>query len=466
MSKFLVFCIIAVMVLMAIPAYAEVQNVKVSGDLTARYILRQNYDLDKNSSTIRGSDKWDNYYMGTVGVEVTADLTDNVSTVVRLANQKDWGSSNAVDNLASGITTNSFNVLVDLANVTLKELVYSPLTVTIGRQNLWFGRGFIIGAKQRDPEAAITAKEYTTFNAFDAIRGTLDFDPWKIDMVYSTVQENVVNVGDDLTLMGANVGYKFDSYKGEAEAYVWRKDDKSKVCYPDPTTASPSTCQNNNVNVFGGRGSLEPISNLTVAGELAWENGKYSAGASTRKRSAIAADASADYMFKEVKWAPSIGLEYIFYSGEKNPGSTTTDGWAGWDPMYRGKFDTAIREFQNLYYTTIQREGNVATSTLDQDSGATNEHQILVKGSLKPMNNLKLAGVFGWFAMDKAQAMTIGGASRNKDIGNELDLSLTYDYTEDVSFNLLAGWFFPGKYWISGTDDTATDIVGTVKVAF
>ena len=140
MKKFTLFCILALVALMVVPAYAEVQNVKVSGDLSAQFLARQNYSLDqKDSSTTGiGSNKWDHYFLSTAGVEVTADLTDNVSTVVRLANQRDWGVTSAKDR--AGSTNQDFNMLVDLANVTLKELIYSPLTVTVGRQDLWFGK--------------------------------------------------------------------------------------------------------------------------------------------------------------------------------------------------------------------------------------------------------------------------------------------------------------------------------------
>ena len=132
--------------------------------------------------------------------------------------------------------------------------------------------------------------------------------------------------------------------------------------------------------------------------------------------------------------------------------------------MYRGKFDSAIREFQNVYYATAQREANAASTVIDQDSGASNEQQFIIMGSVKPMNSVKLDGRYAWFRA--AQKITTASGTRSKDLGSELDLTLTYDYTEDVSFGLLAGWFFPGKYWISGQDDIATDIVGTVKVAF
>ncbi|MCM8782459.1 MAG: alginate export family protein, partial [Candidatus Omnitrophica bacterium] len=175
MSKVKIFCILALVGLFVVPAYAEVQNVKVSGDLAARWLIRYNYDLDKDNNT--SSNAADDYLMSSAEVQVDADLTDNVSTVVRLVNQRDWNDTSAGENVAAATT--QFDVLVDLANVTLKEFVYSPLTLTIGRQDLWFGKGFIIGAKQRDPKNAITADEYTVINSFDAIKATLDFDPWK-----------------------------------------------------------------------------------------------------------------------------------------------------------------------------------------------------------------------------------------------------------------------------------------------
>jgi len=463
MNKFKVFCILALLVLMVVPAYAEVQNVKVSGDLSARWIVRGTYDLDKNATSTNGNDTYD-YLLSTTEVQVDADLTDNVSTVIRLANQKDWGDRAG---MASGTATNdAMDVMVDLANVTLKEFFYAPLTLTIGRQDLWFGKGFVVGAKLRDPNNAIGADEYTVISSFDAIKATLDFDPWKIDGVYSIIEEGAGIVADDVWLAGVNVGYKFDSYNGEAEAYAFEKKDRSRVAYVNGTTTA--ACEVNTINTYGIRGSFEPLANATIAAEGALQYGRYSTFANeVRSRKAMAADISGNYNFKDVKWMPTLGLEYIFYSGEENtaPGSNAGNTYEGWDPVYRGKFDSAIREFQNVYYPTAQRGTNAAATALDEDSGVTNEQQIFIIGSIAPINNLKVDGRYGWFRYNQSPSVS-GASDRSKDIGTELDLMLSYDYTEDVSFGLLAAWFFPGKYWVGGQDDTASDIVGTVKVAF
>ncbi len=470
MGKFKLFCILALMVLIAVPAYAEVQNVKVSGDLSARWIVRGTYDLDKNNATgaetAAGLDNADDYLISTAEVQVDADLTDNVSTVIRLANQRDWGEP--TDQKAT-VSTNVYNVIVDLANVTFKEFFYAPLTLTIGRQDLWYGKGFIVGAKQRDPLNSISADEYTVINSFDAFKATLDFDPWKVDGVYSLIEEGAINRANDLWLAGLNVGYKFDSYKGEAEAYMFEKHDRTRVAYVNVATTAASMVDW--VRTYGIRGSFEPIPNATLAAEGAFQAGRYSTISTnaSRKRRGRALDVSGDYLFKDVRWTPKLGVEYIFYSGEANTGTAAEGTYHAWDVMYRGKFDTAIREFQNLYYATAMRADNSTVIKNDQDAGNTNESQVILYGTLKPTNALSVDGRVAFFWMDKSQKYTPTGGSeesRGANIGSELDLTLNYVYTEDVSFGLLAAWFFPGSYWVGGLDDTASDIVGTVKVAF
>ena len=56
--------------------------------------------------------------------------------------------------------------------------------------------------------------------------------------------------------------------------------------------------------------------------------------------------------------------------------------------------------------------------------------------------------------------------SNGDGLGQEIDLQATYDYTEDVSFGLLVGWFMPGEFYIAPANDTATDVVGSLKVSF
>ena len=102
--------------------------------------------------------------MSTVETQIDADLTDNVSAVIRLVNQRDWNiyaksiipgtTALGINGRAgSGYTEDddAFDLILDLAYVELKEFLYSPLTLKIGRQDLWFGKGLIVGANQPLP---------------------------------------------------------------------------------------------------------------------------------------------------------------------------------------------------------------------------------------------------------------------------------------------------------------------------
>ena len=111
MSKSLIvlFCVLFVFAA-AMPAFAAVQNIKVSGDILARYIARSDFSLTKD---LVGTDDNINVFNTVTRIRIDADLTDNVSTVVRLINERNWTEADAA-------TT---DIDLDLAYVTLKEFL-------------------------------------------------------------------------------------------------------------------------------------------------------------------------------------------------------------------------------------------------------------------------------------------------------------------------------------------------------
>lgn len=486
-----VFCVLALVFVVSTIAYAETQSVKVSGDITLRSLTRGDYDLDRDDAAVTNtgsqSTDWATHLMSTAEVQIDADLTDNVSGVVRLVNQRVWGDgrqqSPASETGVVGVPFGdqftatainptagaNFDVLVDLAYIELKEFLYSPLTLKLGRQDLWFGKGFIIGANLQNPQAALFAPEYTAITSFDAIRGTLDYDPWTIDAVFAKISENWRRADDDTNLWGVNVGYVFDEYNGEAEAYWWYKQQRYTGATVAGTPTLPSVTNSrddNDVHVFGLRGSLDPLEDWTVALEGAYQIGQY-LGANnqlaSRERSAWAIDAIVEcrYFQDDYAWKPVLGAEYIFYSGQDNMGNVNaaaSGDYNGWDMMYRGKFDTAIREFQNVYYGTA----------MASCPSFTNQHQLIVRGSVEPTDSLTVTASYAhfWLAESWATVSNAVPENTNKDIGSEVDVILTWDYTEDVTFGLLTGFFIPGGHFSSGQDDVATDVVGSVKLSF
>jgi len=510
-------CVLGIALCLVTSVYAGTQSVKISGDITIRSLFRKDFDQNQNHSETEsyflnmpggdptgnpqmyvypGSNDWANYFMTTTEVQIDADLTDNVSAVIRLLNQRDWngearygtctesqpitvGSESYYRLKAAGLVNDDeFDIILDLAYVELKEFLYSPLTLKVGRQDLWFGKGFIVGANRQNPGNTISAPEYTAVTSFDAIRATLDYDPWTIDAIAAKIHEGHISSEDDETLFGVNVGYIFDVYNAEAETYWFWKNDANSV---QPNRIK----EHNTIHTIGLRGSADPIENWTVAAETAYQFGDYVGMVNQRNdrnRSAWALDVSAEcrYFKETYAWKPVLGLEYIFYSGDNTTSPDNeyrTGTYKGWDAMYRGKYDSAIREWYGRYYWSTQGLDTIRylnqQDPINQEDSSTNQHQLIVMGSVQPTDSLSVDARYLAFWLVEDRGWIIPNAvpthvveERGNFAGSEVDLELTWDYTEDVSFGLLTAWFFPGEVYADGSDDTITDVVATMKLSF
>lgn len=450
------------------PSFAEVQNVKVGGDITVRSFHRENLDLNEGTNVgtsgegTQTLDKEDDFVMSTVGINIGADLTENVSAFIRLANERDWN----VDGAATG------DVDLSQAYVSLKELFYSPLTLRIGQQPIVWGRGFVLGSNllpatilgTGDRNEAITANEFTDFTAFDAIRATLDLSgvagglPLTAEYVYIKVDENLTGHPDDVNLQGINLGTRFDEMDSELETYYLNYRDKS-------------TFKNGSVSTLGLRGSAKPVDGSTVWGELAYQFGKRATDlelilASGDSQQAWAANLGADYTFTDVAMTPRAGAEWRFYSGKDVDGAV-----GGWRPLAPGYFTTALREFQTRSTIT----GFYPNSQTGVTSSQTNQHHLALLGSLNPIEDLRVDQTVNWFFLPVGAlnpTSPAGSPVRNSFLGTEWDTVLTYNYTDDVQFGLIYGVFFPGSVFrtpSAGTTNarnTAQELITSVSVKF
>jgi hypothetical protein len=436
-----VLCVAALVVAFAVPAFAETQNIKVSGDIKAAYVYQRDISFQKKDTA--SSIYNQNFFMQQIGLNVEADLTDNVSTYIRLINERDWNAK--YNTTAPG---NTFDILLDEAYITLKEMLYAPLTVKIGRQNIWLGKGFVIGNSGNWGAGNLpgTINEYSDMTAFDAIRATLDYDPWTVDLIYAKIGDGtgLTSNRDDVDLYVANIGYDFTKYDAEAEAYyIYRNDATNKA---DSSTGKPSETQ-----TLGLRGSLVPFENMNLWAEGAAQFGRDRSAALDNKREAYALDLGLDYTFADVKWTPKLGAEWIYLSGNKSDGKTKA-----WDRLYRGKFDNYIADFRGL-----------SKGQTTNDTGLSNQQSIAFFGSIAPMTDITLDGKWTYLWLDqKLTAATGGRSTESKKVGWEFDGKVAYDYTEDVQFTTTLGYFKPGKSYDSDSNKAATQVVAGVAIDF
>jgi len=109
------------------------------------------------------------------------------------------------------------------------------------------------------------------------------------------------------------------------------------------------------------------------------------------------------------------------------------------------------------------------------------------------MDNLTIDGRFIKFRLHEnansvfdqgtGAAGNIAGGVQEKDVGNEIDIEMNYEYTEDVTFGLLTAWFWSGDAYavpehvdetfppapgtaILKAKDVASEVVASCKVSF
>lgn len=498
-------CLIAIAGFIAIPAFAAVQNVKVSGDITASAVSRNNFDLNTAGGTphagIQLADDKQNDLLSIARVRVDADLTDNVSTTVRLLNERNWNgesSTNLTGNNANiGLSTATSNatakdIEIDLAYVTLKEFLYSPLTLMVGRQELHFGSDWIVGDPDTNGIALnsdLAEGDLSARKSFDAIRARLDYNPLVLDLVYAKVAENNTNLNDDTTLTGANASYEL-SEETMLEGFLFSKVRGSKaagVTNLDSGVATSFTTSNkvDIVNTLGVHAVNKSVKNLTLDAQAAWQFGIYNPKfdpnarfisatnkAETAPRSAWGAEAIATYDLKDVnpiaKYEPSITGAYVYLSGE-NRDRVDSAAYRGWDGMFEnqtfGHLINAILGFSNSQIAGLSLKAkpiDALTAKLDYVALWFNKRTAAGRMSI-------LSGVAA------AQQFMM---NNKRWAGQEIDLTLTYDYTEDVQFSLLGGVFLPSKA-INGASTAfssnsvqthertaAAELIGSMKVIF
>jgi len=87
------------MVVVASPAFAAIQNVKVSGSITSAFVDRSDFDFkvptDANSYN-------QNFFYTSTHVLISSDLSDNVSAQVGLVNEMPWGDQHVSNSQAGG----------------------------------------------------------------------------------------------------------------------------------------------------------------------------------------------------------------------------------------------------------------------------------------------------------------------------------------------------------------------------
>jgi len=394
-------------------AFSAVENIKVSGDLTTYAGSRYGFDLGV------GGDEADATFLASIArLRFDADLTEDVSATLRLITDKVWGQT---------INAASSDVDIDLAYVTLKNLFDYPLTLKVGKQEIRIGSGVIVGDPNTNRLALSdsnlppqTLGDLDLRKTFDAIVAVADYSPLTITFGYVKASEGDITESDDVNVYALDLGYNFEN-NTQAELYYVLKD------------AKKSDVGNIGVRVVGS-----PQENLTVSGEVIYQYDKPDARSDRKHRSDLAALVAASYTFADQTWKPTVGVDYAYFS-------------ENWDPMYEDI--TPANIVNNLLPNTdVQLIGLTVTAQPREDISVK-----LRYANLRLVEEVNaLSNVWAAYSVN----------SDKKDLGDEIDFSLVYNYTEDVQLGLNLDYFNPGDVFSGDNNDDAFQALGSLKVTF
>ncbi len=426
MRKMMVVLLAALMLFgVSFAVKAEVQNVRLGGDIRTRMYYAKNVntvDLEE--------DRDDFFFRQRTRISAEADLTDNVWIVSTVEADGVWGQQ--VVNSDGKKVDNNWDVNIAEAYIQLSEIIYSPWTTKIGRQYLNYGRGFLISEREW---------EYK----FDAWRNIFDFFPWTIDLFYSRLVESdpagagfdEPKGGDDEDLFGINMNYQADLWT--MEGYVFGKRDQFDEEYGDDKQAPIAV---------GFRLDASPVEAFDIWGEFAYELGKYQTVGMAEDQDirAFGFDIGMVYVF-DVTWEPAFALSYTFGSGDKGD-DATNPAEKMFDPMFNYNY------YGYAYSPKLSNIGilNAQVSILPSDSTT------FILDFYYYSQNEDAAMSMGNPDMDNGGVSAVTNGT-DSNLGMELDGIIEYDYTEDVSLQVVGAWFKAGKAYDLPTNDESPDDV-------
>jgi hypothetical protein len=457
----------------AIKAHADVQNIRISGDIRIRGYYLNNIAGDAVEDQSR---KDDSYISQRTRVTVEADLEDHVLVVVTLKAEGLWGFDNSsvsssgagngsIETVepddqetldADGRVNRLWDVGLTEAFVQFSEMFYSPATLKIGRQYLNYGRGLIFSSVEQ---------EYN----FDAARLVLDYYPLTIDVVYAKADENSTFgnqdtalegiVGRDTDVVFVNARYELsDSILKDIEAYFGytanNRATGGETRVPPTGATTPPFGGADSPLIVGLRADITPLDALEM-----WAEGVYEWGSATvgEDIQAFLANAGFKFSLKDTQMTPVINGTFTYASGGGSDAQHHFRPWFDYVDGYNGylmqpylsnimifNLGASIKPYEN---TTLSLQ---AYYYMQPDTVPGNPGIGLIGNPNSDFGGL---------------GYSPSGSSKN--VGWEFDGIVGYDYSKDVRFQFVYAVFIPeNAYTVFASDSMAHLVRAEVNARF
>jgi len=397
------------------------------GEIRGQYQYWGNEDLDTTSDDFR------NYKLLRTRLGVKAEIMENTSAYVQIQDNRGAGSEfNVYDADGDGLVTGSIYEGLDVhqAYIMLDKLWDSPFSLKVGRQELSYGDGRLIGADNWS----------NTGTAFDAAKLTFNQGRVSLDLFTAQLVRYWGRDGSSMPNITMSGLYSSVNYmeKGMWDFYLLLYYDGSEGIDAPFENPAGTIADNTMLWTLGTRTSgMLFDDNISYHGEFAYQLGNWISSSV----SALAFSLGAGFEFSG-EMAPYFGLDFNYASGD----DSVDDGDRG--------------TFTNLFPANHGKYG-----AMDQFAWQ-NMVNLKATAGFKPVEKLDIHGDFHffWLAQENdawyqslglpwyspgnpnaAQKFGRGAGNTEKNAGNELDLLLKYQYNDAVSWHLGFSHFFAGN---------------------
>jgi hypothetical protein len=329
---------------------------------------------------------------------------------------------------------NKDEIFFDNLIVYANNIAGLPLDVSIGRQDLMYGDGFILmdgtpgdGSRSYYFNAAKTSVRFNESNSVDLIYITDQPYENSLPIMFSSPKRNLSAYHEEAAVVYGKL--KPATGLGLEPYYVWKKEFGS-----DPNTLRLNTVGMRYTYTVGSswRG-------LISRGEYAHQFGSYANGV---KREADGGYIFAGQKYDTLPFTPSWELGYTYLSGTK-PGATDIN--RGWDPLF-----SRYPWLSELYSLTLAKEsGGILAYWSNLQA-----YRAAMKFVVTPDTTLDLSYTYMLAneSMTQTSIFAAGGVKR----GDLYIAKLAHKFTKAIDGYLLFEGFAPGGFYNVVNRDTAT----------
>lgn len=433
------------------------------------------------------------FYEQRTRLGVMADFTNDVSAYIEFDYYTNWGSdfrSNYQTGF-DGARNNNSDVQLYQSYIEAREMWGYPLQLRIGRQEMTLGSGWLVGTNDNS--------SFFTGLSFDAIRLDYATDTFSVTAFAAKLAENsAIEQDEDVDFYGI-----YGSYLGLEDVTIdaywlflrdarslndtnfiapveWIEDALGLDDY-DPTT----------IHTFGLRGA-GTYGAFDYEAEIAYQTGDVDAYGFTFKPFGVYGDDSLDldefafnlevgYTF-DMQYTPRVYLGLAYFGGEDERDISFVE-WL--NPFDRPEGSTAFhRLFSNWEYSEFHANTDLSNIWILRGGvsfSPTETIDVLVALSyFEAVDEFDQPVSFnlGGFRIPVAPALSFWTEENDASLGWELGVYATYNYSEDLSFEV--GWahLFVGEtdgQFVNGngflfhegtSDDDADYLYFQTKIAF